>query len=75
MPLAVWLSFNPGTVLAQSPDSELIEEVVVTGTRIVRGNPVSASPITTVESSDIEERGIIRIEDMLNVLPLRDNNE
>jgi iron complex outermembrane receptor protein len=46
-----------------------IQEVVVTGTRIQSANLISASPITTVTSLDIQQTGLTRIEDILNNLP------
>lgn len=66
---AMGLSVSPNPAFAQEPDEEAIEEVVVTGTRLVRGNAVAVSPITSVGASDIEARGTIRMEDLLNTLP------
>jgi len=69
VPLAVALSLGTSTALAQDDSVEPIEEVVVTGTRLVRGNAVAVSPVTTVGAQDIEARGTIRLEDLLNTLP------
>src|SRR6056297_1678356 len=69
LPLAVLLAVNANTVGAQSEPEAMLEEVVVTGSRLTRGNVVSPSPVTVVDSTDIESRGIIRVEDMLNTLP------
>ncbi len=55
--------------LAQSPQAQEIEEVVVTGTRLRDPNVISSSQITTVEIEDISDRGITRVEDYLNDLP------
>jgi outer membrane cobalamin receptor len=46
-----------------------LEEVVVTGSRIVRRDFVSTSPIVTVESAAFEERTNIGIESALNQFP------
>lgn len=45
------------------------DEVIVTGTRIKNANLSSPSPVTSVDAGQIEARGTIRIEDMLNTLP------
>ena len=58
-----------GQVRAQGGAEADIEEVVVTGSRLARGNEVSPSPVTTVGAGAIEARGTIRIEDLLNILP------
>ena len=63
---------TPGTIqitLAQGPQVQEIEEVVVTGTRLRDPNVISSSQITTVEIEDISDRGITRVEDYLNDLP------
>ena len=55
--------------LAQRPQAQQIEEVVVTGTRLRDPNVISSSQITTVQVEDISDRGITRVEDYLNDLP------
>ena len=60
------------TVLAQEGEDEemvQIEEITVTGSRIASANLVSASPVTTITSSEMQMTGITRVEDMLNRLP------
>ena len=52
--------------LAQGPQAQEIEEVVVTGTRLRDPNVISSSQITTVQIEDISDRGITRVEDYLN---------
>ncbi|TAJ51137.1 MAG: TonB-dependent receptor [Nevskiaceae bacterium] len=46
-----------------------LEKVKVTGTRIRAPNLTSASPITTVNSQEIQYQGTTRVEDLLNSLP------
>ena len=47
-----------------------VEEVVVTGSRLLQApNEISISPITSVTSEDIQKTGMIRVEDVLNMLP------
>ncbi|MBK5912378.1 hypothetical protein CCR85_12875 [Rhodothalassium salexigens] len=46
-----------------------VEEVVVTGSRIARGNLTAPSPVTVLGASEVDARGSIRVEDLLNTLP------
>src|SRR5207302_5274980 len=47
-----------------------VEEVVVTGSRLLQApNEISISPITSVTSEDIQKTGLVRVEDVLNMLP------
>ncbi|MCX2796378.1 TonB-dependent receptor plug domain-containing protein [Microbulbifer thermotolerans] len=50
-------------------NSQVVEEVVVTGSRIKRANLETASPITSVSAEDIELSGNISLGDYLNELP------
>ncbi|TGY87121.1 TonB-dependent receptor [Marinicauda algicola] len=43
--------------------------VVVTGTRIRSANLVAVSPVTQIDAQEIADRGILRVEDMINTLP------
>ncbi len=45
------------------------DEIIVTGTRIVRPNNQSAAPVTTVTAADIAAQGAVTIEDVMNRLP------
>ena len=47
-----------------------LQEVVVTGSRLVTPNSTSISPITTVSATDIQATGLTRVEDILNNLPM-----
>ena len=50
-------------------EEAVIEETVVTGSRIKDPNVMSSSQITVVDVDDILNRGVVRIEDYLNNLP------
>jgi outer membrane receptor protein involved in Fe transport len=55
---------------AQEQDaSQTMDEVVVTGSRIVSPNLQSISPVTAIGSEELEQTGKTRIEDVLNQLP------
>jgi iron complex outermembrane recepter protein len=46
-----------------------IQEVIVTGTRLVAPGLTSVSPVTTISSEEIKQQGATRVEDLLNTLP------
>ncbi|MDP5209567.1 TonB-dependent receptor domain-containing protein [Microbulbifer sp. 2205BS26-8] len=51
-------------------DAEMVEEIVVTGSRIQRdANEVSVSPVTSVNAEDFKATGVVRVEDLINDLP------
>jgi iron complex outermembrane recepter protein len=47
----------------------LVEEVVVTGSRMAYTGLSSPSPVTVLEESEINMRGVLRVEDLLSSLP------
>ena len=58
---------SSGTASAASGGS--VDEIVVTGSRIVQPNMTSASPVTVVNAAEIRLQGATRLEDVLNQLP------
>ncbi|NHN37900.1 TonB-dependent receptor [Pseudomaricurvus alcaniphilus] len=54
---------------AQAADSSVIEEVMVTGSRIVRKDYASSSPVTTVDTDAIQASGSVELEGALNQMP------
>jgi len=55
--------------LAQEQESEAVETVVVTGSRIAQPNLTTTSPVTQVTSADVTTQGVTRVEDLINQLP------
>ena len=53
----------------QATETRPIEEVVVTGSRIVRANLVSSSPVTQVDADEFLYQGTVRPEDLVRTLP------
>lgn len=47
-----------------------LQEVVVTGSRLMTPNESSISPITSVSAADVAATGLTRVEDVLNNLPM-----
>lgn len=56
-------------VRAQASDEPVLEEITVTGSRIVRQDYQSASPISTVDAELFNQTGAPTIETVLNTLP------
>ncbi len=50
-------------------EADAVEEIVVTGTRIKKRNVISTSPVTQIDSQELNFQGITRVEDLLNDLP------
>ena len=56
------------TSSATAQDAE-DDEVIVTGSRLVKQNIVAVSPVTTVSQEDFAVRGVIGVEELVNELP------
>jgi iron complex outermembrane recepter protein len=52
------------------PAAAPLQEVVVTGSRLLNPNSTSISPITTISAVDVQATGLTRVEDILNNLPM-----
>lgn len=73
--LAGAAAFIPSWVLAQnSPRSarpgELLEEVIVTGSKLKRPDSIAPIPVTSVDEQDIQVSGVTLISDYLRELPV-----
>jgi outer membrane receptor protein involved in Fe transport len=62
------ISLSAPLAMAQDTDSD-VEEVVVTGSRIIDPNVISSSQIAVVDGQDIIDAGVTRVEDFLNDMP------
>jgi iron complex outermembrane recepter protein len=60
----------PAQAQPAEPAAAPLQEVVVTGTRLMNPNTTSISPITTVTAADVQATGLTRVEDILNNLPM-----
>jgi outer membrane receptor protein involved in Fe transport len=58
-----------GAAAASGQSVGTVQEVVVTGSRIRQPNLTSVSPLATVSSAQIQQRGTTNIEDVINQLP------
>jgi outer membrane receptor protein involved in Fe transport len=54
---------------ALSQEGALVEEIVVTGSRIQQANLVTSSPVTQLDAEQLNFSGITRVEDVLGSLP------
>jgi iron complex outermembrane recepter protein len=69
VPLAHADAEGPAAPAEEAPAAAPVTEVVVTGSRIVEPGLTSVSPVTTVNSEQIKQSGVTRIEDLLNTMP------
>lgn len=71
--LAVSAAIGASTYLGMAPamaqNEQLVEEVVVTGSRIQRANLVSSSPVTQLDAEQLRFTGVTRVEDALAAIP------
>jgi outer membrane receptor protein involved in Fe transport len=64
------VSFGATSASAQNDDEAMdLEEVVVTGSRLTKSNLSSPVPLIQIGAQEIDNRGISRLEDVLNILP------
>jgi iron complex outermembrane receptor protein len=73
--LGVLIALAPGPSAAaetnpHDPDeTNLLQEVVVTGSRLQSANTTSPSPIAVLDSEELQRQGTPRVEDLVNSLP------
>lgn len=60
---------GPVSGVQASDDDVELEQIVVTGTRLKNSAFSSPVPVVQITAEEIDSRGVVRIEDMLNVLP------
>ena len=63
------VSLSVPLAFAQDSDADDVEEVIVTGSRIVDPNIISSSQIAVIDGQDIIDAGVTRVEDYLNDMP------
>ncbi|WP_160730402.1 TonB-dependent receptor domain-containing protein [Pontixanthobacter luteolus] len=71
-PLALGVALTAVPAMAQDADTDEgagNQPIVVTGSRIVRPEVESVSPVTTVGQAAIDQTGTVRVEDIINDLP------
>ena len=66
--LAATIGYTP-VALGQDADDEAIEEITVTGSRLIRQDYQAASPISTIDAARFLDTGSPTIETVLNTLP------
>jgi hypothetical protein len=67
--LASTISAVLGTAGVQQIQAQELEEVTVTGSRIVRRDLTSSSPILTVDTAQFEQSSTVGVESVLNSMP------
>lgn len=66
---AAMIAFAAPAAAQQATQADQLDQIVVTGTRIVRQDYVANSPIATVSAEQIQARGDVNVEQILNQLP------
>ena len=67
---ALFAAVVPAVVQGQQAQQETLEQMIVTGSRIVADpNLATSSPVTMVTAEELGFRGITRVEDLINDLP------
>ena len=66
---AAMVALGAPAMAQDAQQADQLEQIVVTGSRIVRQDYVANSPIATVSSEQIEARGDVNVEQILNQLP------
>ena len=66
---ALLSTMTQAAVAAEGADNDVIEEVVVTGSRLKNANLVGTSPVSTISSEDIKFEGALNSEEFLAELP------
>lgn len=59
----------PAFAQTAGPETDTVDEIVVTGSRIPQANLVTTSPVTQVTAEDIKVQGVTRVEDLVTQLP------
>ena len=71
--LVVAISASLGGVstatMADTNDSNVTEEVLVTGTRIARDPLSTTGPITVISTETIEQSGVANVDELLKKMP------
>ena len=67
--IAAMTAQAPLALAQQEGDDESLEEVVVTGSRLIRQDFVAISPITTINDDSIAYAGYVTLEDTVNLYP------
>ncbi|MEM1231377.1 MAG: TonB-dependent receptor [Pseudomonadota bacterium] len=62
-------AFTPGAIWAADDDVELVEEIIVTGSRISRPNLTQPTPVTTISAADLRMSGTADLGVLLAELP------
>ncbi len=53
----------------QASDDAVVDRIVITGSRLKTSATSSSVPLLQIDIGDIQNRGVVRLEEMLNILP------
>ena len=63
------ISTGANAAAADATAATVVQEMVVTGSRIPQPNLTSVSPVSVINSDQIQASGVTRVEDIINQLP------
>jgi iron complex outermembrane recepter protein len=67
--LAMIGTISAGAVYAQQQDTQKLERIEITGSRIKKSDATAESPIVAVTAEELRQSGIVTVEQFLNTLP------
>ena len=73
--LALNMAVLPMTLSAEEVSEEIIEEVVVTGSRIATTNETSSQPLLSISSDALTSSGQLDISEVLNDIVVREESD
>ena len=62
-------ALSAAPAIAQQENDTIVEQVIVTGTRLTKSNISSPVPLIQIGAEEIANRGVARIEEIVNLLP------
>ena len=62
-------ALSAAPAIAQQENDTIVEQVIVTGTRLTKSNISSPAPLIQISAEEIANRGVARIEEIVNLLP------
>ena len=62
-------ALSAAPTIAQQENDTIVEQVIVTGTRLTKSNISSPVPLIQIGTEEIANRGVARIEEIVNLLP------
>ena len=69
VPVSDLAALRAAPAIAQQENDTIVEQVIVTGARLTKSNISSPAPLIQIGAEEIANRGVARIEEIVNLLP------